>query len=79
MGYSVVAVGMRYYMSENIKANEIDGYAEQTLTVSRDFKFKGCDLTLRGELINLADEQYDVIKFYPMPGRSWRLTGVFKF
>lgn len=79
VGYSVVAVGMRYYMSENIKANEIDGYAEQTLTVSRDFKFKGCDLTLRGELINLADEQYDVIKFYPMPGRSWRLTGVFKF
>ena len=79
VGYSVVAVGMRYYMSENIKANEIDGYAEQTLTVSRDFKFKGCDITLRGELINLADEQYDVIKYYPMPGRSWRLTGVFKF
>ena len=79
VGYSVVAVGMRYYMSENIKANEIDGYAEQTLTLSRELKFKGCRMTLRGELVNLADTQYDVIKFYPMPGRSWRLTGVFNF
>ncbi len=79
VGYSVVAVGLRYYMSENIKANEIDGYAEQTLSLSREFRFRGCDLTLRGEIVNLADKQYDVIKFYPMPGRSWRLTGIFKF
>lgn len=79
VGYSVVAVGMRYYMSENIKANEIDGYTEQTLTLSREFGFKGCRMTVRGELINLADTQYDVIKFYPMPGRSWRITGVFNF
>lgn len=79
VGYSVVAVGMRYYMAENIKANEIDGYAEQTLSLTREFRFRGCDLTLRGEIVNLADKQYDVIKFYPMPGRSWRLTGIFKF
>lgn len=79
VGYSVVAVGMRYYMSENIKANEIDGYAEQTLTLSKDLRLNRCELTLRGELINIADVQYDVIKFYPMPGRSWRLTGIFKF
>ena len=29
--------------------------------------------------VDLTDEQYDVIKYYPMPGRSWRLTGTFKF
>lgn len=79
VGYSVVAVGMRYYMAENIKANEIDGYAEQTFSLSREFRFRVCGLTLRGEIVNLADKQYDVIKFYPMPGRSWRLTGIFKF
>jgi vitamin B12 transporter len=27
----------------------------------------------------LTNEQYDVIKYYPMPGRSWRITGTFKF
>ena len=24
--------------------------------------------------INLTDAQYDIIKYYPMPGRSWRVT-----
>ena len=24
--------------------------------------------------LNLTDEQYDVIKYYPMPGRSWRIS-----
>lgn len=79
VGYSLVGVGMRYYMSENIPINEIDGYVEQTLSLSRKIGFRRCSLTLRGEIINLADCNYDVIKFYPMPGRSWRLTGVFEF
>ncbi len=79
VGYSIVGVGMRYYMSENIKANEIDGYTDHTLSLSRQFRLHGCDLTLRGEILNVTDCQYDVIKYYPMPGRSWRLTGTLKF
>lgn len=79
VGYSLVGVGMRYYMSQNIKANEIAGYVDQTLALSREFRLKHCTLGLRGEILNLADKQYDVIKYYPMPGRSWRLTGTLKF
>lgn len=79
LGYSVVFVGMRYYMDQNIPANEIEGYADQTISLSREFKLPhGIGLTLRGEVANLADKQYDVIKFYPMPGRSWRLTATVK-
>lgn len=79
VGYSVVFVGKRYFQSQNIRANEISAYDDHTLTVSRDIKFKNCSLTLRGEILNLTNKQYDVIKYYPMPGRSWRLTGVFNF
>lgn len=79
MGYSVVGVGKRYYMSQNIPENEIKGYMEHTMSLSREFALGGCNLRVQAEIINLTDEQYDVIKYYPMPGRSWRLTGTFKF
>ncbi len=74
LGYSAVGVGKRYYLAQNIPANEIKGYVEQTISASRELKLKACTLTLRGEIINLGNVQYEVIKFYPMPGRSWRLT-----
>ena len=79
VGYTVTMVGKRYYLAQNIKANEIEGYNEHTATLWREFKFKKCGLRLQTEVINLTDTQYDVIKYYPMPGRSWRLTGTFNF
>lgn len=79
LGYSLVGVGKRYFIAQNISANEIDGYVEQTLTLGHEFSLRGCRLGLRGEFINLADKQYDVIKFYPMPGRSWRVVANVKF
>jgi len=79
LGYTVTMVGKRYYLAQNIKANEIDGYNEHTATLWREFKMGRCGLRLQAEVINLTDEGYDVIKYYPMPGRSWRLTGTFNF
>jgi len=29
---------------------------------------------LMGEIINLLDTQYQIIKDYPMPGRNYRIT-----
>lgn len=78
-GYSLVGVSERYCLAQNIPENRIDGYVEQTVTLSRSFSFKRCKLSLQAELINLTDEQYDVIKYYPMPGRSWRLGGTLEF
>ena len=79
IGYTVTMVGKRYYLAQNIEANEIDGYNEHTATLWREFKFGRCGLRLQAEIINLTDAQYDIIKYYPMPGRSWRLTGTFNF
>ena len=71
-------MGKRYYLSQNIPENEIEGYLEHTMSLSHEFVLGGCRLLLQAEIINLTDEQYDVIKYYPMPGRSWRLTGTFQ-
>ena len=79
IGYTVTLVGKRYYLAQNIEENKIDGYNEHTATLWREFKWGKCGLRLQGEIINLTDAQYDVIKYYPMPGRSWRLTGTITF
>lgn len=79
LGYSAVSVGKRYYLAQNIPENEIAGYTEHNATLSRTFDFKACDLRLQADLLNLTDKQYDVIKYYPMPGRSWKLTATINF
>ena len=79
VGYTVTMVSKRYFLAQNIEANRIDGYSEHTATLWREFKLGKCELRLQAEVINLTDAQYDVIKYYPMPGRSWRLTGTFNF
>ena len=73
VSYNITCVGNRYALPQNITDNMIRKYAEQSLAVNREFKIKHCMLRLQGELLNLSDKTYDVIQFYPMPGRSWRL------
>ena len=79
IGYSIIAVGKRYYLAQNIPDNEINRYTDHTLSLSRVFKLKNCKLRLQGDIVNLTDSQYDVIKYYPMPGRSWRITASINF
>ena len=79
IGYTMYMVGKRYYLAQNIPDNEIGRYNEHTATLWREFSFSKNKLRLQAEVINLTDAQYEVIKYYPMPGRSWRLTGTFNF
>ena len=79
IGYTLTGVSKRYSLPQNISDNQIDGYMEHTVSLSRTFQLPACQLRLQAELVNLTDEQYDIIKYYPMPGRSFRLTGRIEF
>ncbi len=75
--YTVVAVGDRYYMSQNLPENRVNGYAEHTIALSRTFHIHHpdrCRIRVQAECVNWMDTQYDIIKYYPMPGRSFRAT-----
>jgi outer membrane cobalamin receptor len=74
VSYLLTAVGKRYVLPQNIADNLVEGYIEQSLSLSRTFQLRRCRLRLQGELLNIADAQYDVIRYYPMPGRSWRIS-----
>jgi outer membrane cobalamin receptor len=74
VGYTALMVSRRYSQAQNIAMNEIPGYAEHTLTLARNFQFCDAVCRLQGELVNFTNEQYEVIHYYPMPGRTWRVT-----
>ena len=72
--YNLTCVGDRYALPQNIEANRINSYVDQSISVNREFVVRNCKLRLQGELLNLANKSYEVIQYYPMPGRSWRLS-----
>ena len=79
VSYIFTAVGHRYMLPQNTLRNRIDGYTEHSFSVNRDFKFALCALRLQGELLNVGNKQYEVIRYYPMPRFSWRLSASFLF
>ena len=79
IGYSLIGMGKRYYLAQNLPENEIGRYTEHSVSLSRQFTFKRCKLQLRADVQNITNRQYEIIKYYPMPGRSWRLTAGIDF
>lgn len=79
VAYTVQMCGSRYAMQQNTREYEIDGYAEHTLSVSRELKFRRWSATLQVSVRNFTDERYEVIRYYPMPGRSVEATATVSF
>ena len=74
VGYTIVAAGKRYILAQNIPSNEVEAYHDHTLTLSRELKMGGCSLSVMASATNLLDNNYDVIRYYPMPGRAFHIT-----
>ncbi len=74
IGWTLTAVGDRYSLPQNLDINLIDGYVEQQITLNRSFTIGKCNLRLQAEVVNLGNVTYDVIRYYPMPGRSYRAS-----
>lgn len=64
----------RYASVQNIASNRLDGYVEVGLALYRSFRWKGVGMAVRGDVQNLGNKQYSIVKSYPMPGRSYKLT-----
>lgn len=70
VGYSATGQGKRYSMAQNTREYQLDGYMEHSLSLSRDFLLGDNILRLQLTVNNITDKQYEIIKYYPMPGRS---------
>ncbi len=73
-GYSLVWSGERYSLAQNIPSNRINSYFDHSLWLACNWNLAGSSLTAKIEALNITDNNYEVIRYYPMPGRNYRLS-----
>lgn len=74
LSYTLNAVGRRYCLPQNIPFNEMPSYFDHSLSAGRSLSLRGATLRISAELLNLTDNNYEVVRYYPMPGRNFRIT-----
>ncbi|MDR1345439.1 MAG: TonB-dependent receptor [Bacteroidales bacterium] len=72
LSYTLLVSGERYVLPLNRPANRLAPYTDHSLALMHEFKLKAVTLGLKAELLNIANTQYEVIRNYPMQGRSFR-------
>lgn len=80
LNYSLVWSGHRYAVNQNYKENRVEGYFDHSLSASHEFDIKNeHKIGVNIECLNLTNVNYCVVRYFPMPGRSWRGTLYWKF
>jgi len=79
ISYSLLWSGHRYAVNQNYIENRLPAYYDHSLSVSRNFQCKTGLIHLNLEVLNLQDTNYEIVKWFPMPGRSFRATVSLKF
>ncbi|MGL4851590.1 MAG: TonB-dependent receptor plug domain-containing protein [Phocaeicola sp.] len=64
----------RYTMGQNLPENRIPHYTDWGLSLSRSFKWGKHRLRLQLDALNLGGTNYEIIRYYPMPGRNYKAT-----
>lgn len=72
--YTLIACGDRYALPQNIPSNLIEPYIDHAISINRTFSVLRCKLRLQLDFLNLSNKNYEVIQYYPMPGRSFRAS-----
>lgn len=77
--YSFVTSSHRYISDQNIAIYKISGYADHNISLNKEIAIKEYPIQLQFDLLNILNKNYQIIKYYPMPGRSFRISLGFKF
>ncbi len=73
-GYNILFSDSRYVLGENNPANKLKGWQTQDIYIIKKIAFKNIQSSIKIELNNLANQRYDVIRYYPMPGRNYKIS-----
>lgn len=79
LSYSFLFSGKRYMQGENIAENRLDSYSDHSISASRSFNIMKTKTSVGIEVLNIADKNYEIIKSFPMPGRSVRASISIKY
>lgn len=72
IAYAMLWSGHRYAVNQNYRENRVSGYTDHSLSLRKDMTTKIGHLHFNIEILNLLNKNYEVIRFFPMPGRTIR-------
>lgn len=74
IGYKMSFYGERYTMAQNTDEYRLSPYAEHSITLTKEMDISNIRVKLAASLNNIFNKQYEVIQYYPMPGRNWMVS-----
>lgn len=77
--YNYMQVGERYSMHQNSIESRLEPYADHSIVLDHSFHLKAFDLKVQGQVLNLLDKQYEIVRSYPMMGRNYRIKLIISF
>jgi hypothetical protein len=72
ISYTALYCGSRYYEQSNRPEYRMAAYWDHGIALSRRIAWQGVAWTVSASGVNVFDRSYEVIRSYPMPGRSFR-------
>lgn len=72
--YNIMYASERYAIAQNIPENRIKPYTDHSLSLSHTFKWKRQSVRVQLDALNLSNKNYEIVRFYPMAGRNYKIT-----
>ena len=79
LGATAMVVGHRYAYAQNNLNNRLPAYCDIGISADRCFDLRWGTMRAQVQVLNLLDTQYEVVQFYPMMGRNYRLSVTYEF
>jgi len=73
VNYTLIYSGKRNYTGIDRPEYRMKPYTDQSISLQKTLRMKNYALAFTAECLNLFNNQYEVVRTYPMPGRSFRL------
>ena len=73
LDYSFIYTGERYESVANIPANHAQPWYTHDISLGKSFLFSKWELRATATVNNIFNQQYEVVKCYPMPGTNFMI------
>ncbi|GAP71340.1 TonB-dependent receptor [Candidatus Symbiothrix dinenymphae] len=70
--YNFIYCGKRYFQADNVPTSQMKPFIERGVSLKRTFVWQRITTTLTAECRNIGNVQYEVVRSYPMPARSFQ-------
>jgi len=74
VAYTLLCSGERFSNGYNSHEYRMNGYSDHSISLSRSLQTLFGTIDLAAEALNLSGKNYEIVRNYPMPGRSYRMN-----